>query len=1086
MHLNAFIRSVAGCTDDAKLCVCKKCARGGLLSVPCSVTHPEVEFVLEATPPKVHRLINVPHVDYSLLIDHGNDHCASPPLSGSVPASYKMPTSVRPTHLCPIGVELKWRAADPGALVSRIPAAVWSSSKSADEATALWAALFREYRQFSIADYLQEMGITPTAPAMTAQQFYYDHVLAYDTVDTSAPVPLFGFLCNPYSIVLNLLSALAFGADATKLRDLRLVFYDHIFIVCLQYYCVVHNRFLVRDVTADTFNEASPAWLALLFLNFDCLRGDKPEADISTRDGLFAYCALPDTCVMSFYNTVHRRVNESLDAAHPFYVEGRDGDEVSTDLWTRLVQHRFRQQAVENYDLEVYKAKPQAHRAKESIREETSVIQTVPRKIYGDNNSCLGRRSARTGKRTIADEPMRRRVCDHMAHQSFSPIAPVFQLEQVRDGSLLHRVGFHARAVDFRWHYTGGVVQPDIVHTFREVVELQDAVAWQLDRFMRVSYEKTFTTLLSAFYQRCAGDVCFMDKSLHLPLARGQSWHGNVHAMGMVTPTADRARYSVMRPSSVSSILFHPRRECSPFAAMEAHPIHSPIVSPAGISVHAFIWMVRSAPVSPYLVNGHFHVPGVLSFELGREDGETISIQDDGIHLRNYRWIVPAKCGAPFLTLKHLYYFFVQLDNETALDSLRVYDVYRTFLLLVPDEREAVRFVWDVYRRKALGCMHTVWRWLYISYTAARRTVFHTYEVVMKKQLKLAVAFIDKLRAGWDSCSRVVPTREVAATLICSESVYEATDGRLSQLRFEEQPPGILGQSPLEVCRYVYRDRAGLLPTVLPPGYLCVVRAADGDYSTCSTALAVMYFIAYCVDRVCVDPVRETCAVMFPEDAVRYGDELKTWHEMLHPRPEAYPHLAQLLRSIYKQVGSNADLRNELTSIAAREVSKLNMDVEGGDDDPLAVHTKSSEAAAIVYKLLSDRKRVSPLSSAMASTHVKLKDAFEQNRGLTHARVRQEMSVMVGRAKMDMFMDGVVNKETLCAALRALSPLLEPPDALREIYTALLGLRMTLAPLEQIRFRQWFRESPETPILKKLRAIDRAPPPPPPPLVRTN
>jgi hypothetical protein len=936
---------------------------------------------------------------------------------------------------------LQWRQpASPDGLSSRIPAIIFQEDETLfGAAVDTWATLFQHYTQFDVNAYYTETNTAASANAVfigaTAEAQYYYSVLLDGTIDELAPVPLFGKFQNNYSLVHALFHSCAKtnGVDANKVRQLRLSFYDHVFCVCLQYYALVRKRFLVLDTssTQSTFADSHSPFMLMMFLHYEVTGATiAHQYDVSTMHGCQELALAVG--LIPFVLTVLRAINTHLGGTDdPLFTrddpvelsladdddggEEEEGDEPRpktkkarsrskkaavasadgfTNLWNTLVQTRFRECPIHDYVVQVYKATPHAHKAhanESEIEAQTSLITFAPKVIYrGIKNVKNVFYNQNIGRSRSSFPIQRQRIVSMFVHHYFTPLHPVFELSAQHDADARNWYDGNCKeplmAIDMKYYMDRvDALKFDVnrLCTFiHHVKNLQDVLAWQLDRFMKLSYSPTFTTALSTQFRAMVHTLQYHGASQSTLNKRGFSlprispWK-NLDAANSITLSPERLRASVTRPQpdndAKTSLLFHPQREGSLYATLPSHEANAPMTSPAAISLHAFMWMINTAPrdhTSPTYRGNRLTIPNVLTFEPDTDhvsiEAHHISNESNVVQFRNYRWHLPMPSSSPsqyYLVIKHLYRFFYSWGVDEPLESKPMYEVYLAMLLLLGDERKAVSMIWTIYRQAYDSNKHQVWKVFRINYLVHRREAFDMYNQ-LKREIPSLNMFMDKLKETWDGSAPLQPTRAHLDVLLTGPVVLSSTDVNArahAKFHFEEhQKPGHprLIEPPIYQCRQAYLNHAKLQPDLERSYSMFIVDNGTGKSAPLKCEEVVYQAMAYTVEDDIIDVARFISNALFPTDPVRYGPSGSlTWRQFKQPRDETYPMLAELVDSVYTQIESNSALREEIRHIGAREVrrKRKELSVDEERDEPTIQFSRAEHVGELVYKLLRDK-----------------------------------------------------------------------------------------------------------------------------------
>jgi hypothetical protein len=1049
------------------------------VSIPCAASAPETEWSISHIPIKYHRDTTVAAMDASMWVADASAPDGFRPTPVSAPVADSV---MQASQLTRLGVVLQWKeASPPDETTSRIPDTVFNASATIDQCACIWATLFQGYHQFQIRDYLEQVGRAWVAN-YREDAFYYEYVLHQER-DMAAPVPLFGLFYNPFSVVLNQLRALASTAsakDSSKLRDLRLIWYDYVMTVCLQYYCLVRSRWLVVDTQGSSFREMNPPFLLMVFTSFDvkqpALSSPVFSTPLHTPEELYAFAMLPDTTFNTLYICVINLINESSLLPDAFRVTRKEMlEEMSTNMWTKLTQERFRQQPIDRFESEVYKAKPSAYRNR-SGKEGTGLVVMRPTKMFGEKDPPKGMQYVRVSPRTNDNMFDRTRIVDIFSHMFFSPLDAVFSLSKSDHYAwYAEACGYSAAAVDFSL-----TSAENAGRDFPRIKHFNDVVAHQLYKFMRVSYQQAYNTLASQMLTRSLAALPTTTIEFDAKLSQGVP-SKNIEAANTVMPLPSEARYSAGRPSSSTSQVFHPCCNGSPYTDNPRYPVHAPISSPLGMSAHAFVWMIRTTPASPHLVDGRIVISGVLQ---PVDDGDRVFLQirERGVMFRNYMWM-PVAGENSYQLLKELYDFFGKWPLAKPISELDSYSVLRIMLLLLRDENKAVRFVWDAFKEKVNGDMRALLCNLQCSYLEWRDEVLDYYDKHVKsKPQSPAAHFLDRVRTEWDGCSAVSPSREVVQLLLSSSAVADTLDSvfKLSEVSQAEDGTVVTQDSPLLMCREAYLARRPVLEHI-PRQFQLRVHVKP-DLAMSLSPESMLQYMALVIDKVYLDPIRRVCSVLFPEDIVRYGVPAQslTWHQLAHPPKQRYPRTTALLQLMYNCVSHDAELRTELGDISDR-VKRRRLNEPTAEDeavgDPKVLYTSSSKAATLLFSLLLDKHRAQQqqaFTAPVASLFSKLQDAFDYNRGIPDSQMMVLLKQFERAVHSDLYVYRQVREQTLEHAKDLLQPLVSMPEQvfveMAAVVRDMLTDKHALPDVRKQQLKDWLvNKVYDTPCVKRLR-----------------
>jgi hypothetical protein len=994
----------------------------------CTISTPEREWnIMQAIGPyHVPRITAFPVYDYGLWTDTR---------LGWQPAPIGVEKTLKkPTELIPIGTLIEFKNTLTSAHISHIPSTVFDKNISIDECSLTWSTLFKDYVHFSVESLNEEQNTSFT----TETDFYYALI---GTLDTTCVIPLFGREKNAFNIVHIMLSGL-------KTDSAHLVLYDYIASICLQYYTLVRKRILVVDTRTNRFSDANPPFQIMIFLEYDGTRGYKRGSNISklkTKEGLLEY-ALNQTFV-TFYYAVLVCIITSLHLSDPFYSSEDkvldSAQKVMSNLWTYLSQARFREQTIKDYELEVYRAKPEAHKASEvGNKKHTSLIYFKPKQKLRTNTTNFANTSYRfVNHRGNQFANERKRVVSLYIHQYFNPLKPIFTLKSDYHAFCFSRPSHSLNLVV----YAKSKQISELKHIFDKVVELQNAIVWQLDKFTRKTYADDLVKALRQQYDQALRQYTPAEvKANGLLVKRERVWSDIWTAE---TPAIERMRYSVFEPSGACSPVFHPRHACSPYKGIETHDIHAPIDSPAGISIHAMKWMIRTSPalahVTPDTNNNRLNIPGVLTFDIDADDRRLAYDHERGMILfRNYAWKPPIGKDC-YLLMSELYSFFASISVDTRLNSINMHRMYRILVFILLDEPKVIRLIWDIYCSSNNNNMHQVWRVLRASYYKHRHDIFDDMEDVKPKSTRIST-FIETMRTDWDGSNYVNPTTDQMITLLSVSAITTVTCAKSFTFTFQEYTENVDAEtsqdSPLDQCREAYASRT-LIPPTVSLNYSTVIDQ-QGKYRLKPNTPAILHkTLSIVVLEEYLGRIRRYTSILFPADAMRYNGTL-TWSKFCTPKPDPFPVLSRLVGDLYSQLATSRDLKEELYAIAEHEKKRkrLELTVEEEQEEPIINQSPAYNIGKMMFNLLNDYK-----TDTSRELYEVLREVYDPSKGRDDVNIARAMNDFISLARLDLYTYKAIHDDTLLHTAKQLAPYIANPQ---DLYKTILNTIANSLPLK--------------------------------------
>jgi len=498
----------------------------------------------------------------------------------------------------------------------------------------------------------------------------------------------------------------------------------------------------------------------------------------------------------------------------------------------------------------------------------------------------------------------------------------------------------------------------------RRMCNYEDVIFWQLSKFTPVSREKDINAALRAHW---VDSRLVHDKRPYT--------FENMDCAGDAVLGADRIRFTESHPFLRNAMLFHPRDKGSPFQTINAHSVHAPLTSPAGISFEAFDWMLNrsQASLSRKLVtsDGFVHIPGVLvrahasaAAALNREQACTTlvvakrSFQPQAPQPQAFQpqapvstpSIRPSMPAAPAASINpqpdaspsslsfdsdsdsfYIHgYRWTPRDREPGcftklitlygllgkpLAKMRDSDIFDLGRLLLCDESLAVRLVYEAKCNEYSGDRRHAWKMMQASYLKKRSGVLAQCEEKANKYAKIRT-FFSSLANNWDGVSAIKPSAEAIINVSDSSLLkrYVELAALKETLKPDAEEPS--QESALALISTTVSTRADThsnnIPAVFNFSFKGITISDDPADGIVVSMVALLNYM--CV----FEELTVFTTTQFPRDVLRYGFKgSMSWADLSRSDDCPFPVMKRMLASIFRTIDNDPRLLRECSEAGA-------------------------------------------------------------------------------------------------------------------------------------------------------------------------